>query len=327
MNESLLQSHIKEFDLDNTKLGFEGYYTVAVQQSAKQWNALLINDFEFRASHKLNVVASCEGVQGSGKSLFFLYLAKLLGGLFKREFKIDNICFTPYEFERRIKHSKERETFLIDEQTNITSGIMSRHVSENLKDYEEQLRYSQNNLLYASPSLRNHEHFFIFDTNRVPYSSVERIANERCTKEKECICEKIGLKEFQRCGYPIRFNAMLLTINALDYMLRPRAVISLPMINYKFYRQYDKLKSEYQAYLKKKGKGGIMPEVFESVDKIINKRKKDLFRKNVKGKIVLKQKKDLKIIAYEEVGANFTVKGLEDFVIPKLIEKAEQLKK
>lgn len=325
MNESLLQSHIKNFDLNHIRSPFEEYYRIAVKQDRNEWSKLLVQDFEFRYIHKLNVVASCEGTQGSGKSLFLEGIAIALGKIFNKPFKIDNVCFTPYEFERKLKKSKDRETFIVDEQTNITSGIMSRHVSENLKDYEEQLRYTQNNLLYASPSLRMHEHFFIFNTDKVPYSSVERIANKECSKAGKCICKKTGRKEFESCGYPLRINAMLLTINALDNYLRERAIISIPMLEYGFYKQYDKRKKEYLSYLKKKSKGGIMPEVFDAIETIIKTRKKDLFRKNAKGKIVLKNIKDLRIIAYEEVGANFTVKGLEDFVVPKLIEKTERL--
>lgn len=325
MNESNLQAYIKQFDLKHTRHSFESIYKLAIKQDRDYWSELLTDDFVFRYIHKLNVVASCEGVQGSGKSLFLLYIALLLGVVFKKPFKIDNVCFTPYEFERKLKRSGDRETFLVDEQTNITSGIMSRHVSEKLKDYEEQLRYSQNNLLYASPSLRVHEHFFIFDTNKVPYSSVERIVNPQCTKAGKCICKETGLKENERCGYPKRINAMLITINPIENLLRERAVISVPMINYSFYKEYDKKKRDYLKYLKSRSKGGIMPEVFEAVDLIIKQRKKDLFRKNAKGRIVLKNKKDLRIIAYEEVGGNFTVKGLDDFVLPKLIDKAISL--
>lgn len=322
MNESALQSIIKGIDLKYSNIGFDAYYKMAIKQNPLDWNKLLVNDYKFRFIHKLNVVASCEGQQGSGKSMFLLRHGQILGELFGEKFTMDNICFTPFEFERKIKKSKEKQTFLLDEQTNIKSGIMSRHIEDSLKDFEEQLRYSQNNFLYSSPSLRIHEHFFIFDTNRVPFSSIERIVNNDCTNAEKCICEETGRKEFESCGFPLRINAMLLTINPFDYMLRPRAIISVKMIDYEFLKEYDALKKKYQDYLKKKGKGGIMPEVMEAVDIIIKNRKKDLFRENSKGEIVVKNLKELKIIAYEEVGANFTVKGLSDFVVPKIVEKA-----
>jgi hypothetical protein len=49
---------------------------------------LLLEDFEFRAKYGLNVIASVEGEQGLGKSLFSLWMCFKLGEIFGVPFDI-----------------------------------------------------------------------------------------------------------------------------------------------------------------------------------------------------------------------------------------------
>jgi len=251
MDRSPLELYCEEVDAKYPDATYKQlYYNIALKVDKKYFTDLFIKDLEFRASHQRNFVGSVEGLQGCGKSLFSIAIALILGNLFHNKFTLERDIFAnPSELDYQLREGKNRRrTFLYDEQPSHNVGIGSSATQLSLKDYEEICRYTQNNLIYASPEVLDHAHYFIFSQidNDPP-----RILNKTC---KSCPKYDVCLKEkyktlckipfYQRDGYPKMFNFMLSTRRLSDKLFIPRGVVSLPMIKPDLALRYDKIKNK-----------------------------------------------------------------------------------
>lgn len=226
------------------------YYNVALKLDRDYFTELFIRDLKFRATHQRNFVGSIEGLQGCGKSLFGIALGLILGKIFNNPFVIESDIFAnPSELDYQLRQGgNRRRTFLYDEQPSRNVGLGSSSTQLSLKDYEEICRYTQNNLIYASPEVMDHAHYFIF--KQVDHDP-PRIKNETCKKCKkydECLKNfystmcKIPFNE--RDGYPKRFNFVMLTRRLSDKLFIPRGVVSLPMVSPETALRYDVIKDK-----------------------------------------------------------------------------------
>jgi len=243
-------------------LSFDWYYSHLYkldEQKPEYLKDLLIEDWIFRAKFGLNIVASFEGEQGTGKSLFALFVAYFLGILFNRPFDIDNNLYaTPEDLDNALRSSDFRTTHFIDEQRKKNVGLGSISTDLSLQDYEEQCRYTQKNILYASPSVRNHEHYFVFSSQRL-----ERISNNHycsmCPPEIKSKCHENPLttncpqefvilrggsdvKFYERLGYPKLITFLLTTKRKIDKAEIPRGFVSFPMPTPETVLKYDLVK-------------------------------------------------------------------------------------
>lgn len=286
------------FDVQHLDQFTDFYYGTAINSRPEFWNEMLLKEFEWRFKHKLNIVFSIEGEQGSGKSKIGLYLCCLISKIFQKDFSINNVCFTIEDLNEKISKSVEKETFLLDEQRITKVGIMSLMVQQNLIDYEEQLRISQNNLGYCSPELREHSHFFVFKT----YPHIER--------DEE--------------GYPKFFTALFSTKRHYDNQLMPRGLMTFPMINKEFNEQYEKKKLEHINNLKNRHYT-TFTSLEMDVNDITKKYGKTLIKFLATGKKIPIEKKSLMILIYKELGTGkYTVQGYE-FLAELLKQKVREM--
>ena len=243
-------------------LSFDWYYSHLYkleEQEPEYLKDLLIEDWYFRAKFGLNIVASFEGEQGTGKSFYALFVAYFLGIIFNKPFDIDNNLYAiPEDLDNGLRNSGFRTTHFIDEQRNKNVGLGSVSVDLSLQDYEEQCRYTQKNILYASPSIHNHEHYFVFSSQRI-----ERISDNHycsmCPQEIKSKCHENPLKTicpsefvalrkgedvkfYERMGYPKRITFLLKTKRKIDDSEVPRGFVSFPMPTPETVLKYDLVK-------------------------------------------------------------------------------------
>ena len=221
---------------------------------------LLIENWTFRAKFGLNIVASFEGEQGSGKSLFALFWCYILGMIFGKPFDIEkNLYVIPEDLDNGLRDSEFRTTHFLDEQRNKNVGLGSISSELSLQDYEEQCRYTQKNILYASPTLHDHRHYFVFSSQ-----SIERIANNYCALcplevQAECYKKKFdtccppelvflrkgeNIPFWERSGYPKRIIFLLKTKRKIDNWEVPRGFVSVEMPTPETVMKYDLIKQE-----------------------------------------------------------------------------------
>lgn len=260
-SESPLKQYFDAFDVERIDWTDSDYIKYATNLDLIDFNTgLLTKDWGWRNKQYMNVVASIEGEQGSGKSLFFCYAGLLLGNLFGVPFKAENIFFSPFDLDEALQHAKQKETFLRDEHRNTAVGHMSHMINENLSDYEDQLRKHQNNLLFASPQLQNHSHFFVFET--------KHILRDLTAKGHED-------------GYPTHIIAMLKTPRYTDRTSFVwRGYVKFPSPSRKFWEQYDVRKEQHLINLKAKYGGDVFAPVDICAHEIYGRRKEELIKKN-----------------------------------------------
>ncbi len=223
---------------------------------------LLIKDFEYRAKFRGNIIMSVEGQQWSGKSLFSLYWAFVIGKIFDKPFRMKKELFAvPNDLDEALRKTPFRTTHFLDEQRkkNVGMGAVSTDLS--LQDYEEQCRWTQKNIIYASPEIRDHKHYFVFVAQ-----DMERIENKRfcarCPQKYQNTCYKDQFKTtcppnfikenkgkkvtfYERSGYPKSFTFLLKTSRKLDGApLIPRGFVTVPMVTPETVYQYDKIKAK-----------------------------------------------------------------------------------
>lgn len=242
-------------------------------------------------------------------SLSSIYMGLLLGKIFGKPFTVKNIAFYPEELDKLIEESKGKETFLMDEQQTTNVGIMSHTMQRRLVDFEEQLRHNQINLLFASPSLRDHAHYFVFKAE-----NPIRITNPICQKCKVESCAKCKMPEWKRSGYPRAFRLLLSTKRFVDGMLVPRGYLEIPMPNYEFVQEYDKVKNEHIENVKKK-ESKMWDNMKKLADVIFEKNKEKMLTQTKKGEYKVVSAKVLETIVYSERGMRyFTKDGLALFI-------------
>jgi len=185
-----------------------------------------------------------------GKSLFGVALSTILGNLFKNNFTIErDIYVNPSQLDYDLREGKNRRrTFFYDEQPSQNVGIGSVSTQLALRDYEEICRHTQNNLIYASPEIQEHAHYFVF--KQVDYDP-PRLVNKKCLDcpiHDDCVSNFYStlcdIPFYKRNGYPLRFNFMLYTKRLADKIFIPRGVISLPMVHYDIALRYNVVKSK-----------------------------------------------------------------------------------
>jgi len=281
--ESPLKQYCDSFDVEHLNWSTEDYKLNALQIPVKDMTDLLVKDWKWRKEHGMNVVASEEGGQGTGKSLFCIYAGLLLAQIFGVPFTPKHVFFAPELLEKAISKAKQSETFLRDEHQRSRVGKMSNMINENLADYEDQLRKHQNNLIFSAVDLQSHSHFFCFETKHIIYDS---------------------------SGKPTYLLSMLKTPRYTDRkQFVWRGMISFPIPNDNFLEGYDKVKDAHLKNLKAKY-GNTLDPVLYYAKKITAKREKDLIKDTREGFIAPTKHELIEFIIVEEIGTRrFTNEG------------------
>jgi len=190
---------------------------------------------------------------------------------------------------------------------------------------------TQNNLIYASPEVLDHAHYFIF--KQVDYDP-PRILNKTCKKCKkynECLknfystlCE-IPFNE--RDGYPKEFNFMLLTRRLSDKLFIPRGIVSLPMVNKKVALRYNGIKgkniNKFEKY-----ESESWQRMLKEINAFAKKYQKNLIQKReVKG--VIKYKPESKEVIegwfYDSFSTSRYTKGQVDIFVSLILQKLRHI--
>ena len=352
-----LQSPFELFcdDLDEkmVKSGINdpGSYFVYVQKhiSTEYLTALFIEDIKFRERFKMNVLASFEGQPGRAfKSLQALYVAFLLAKIFGVPFDMDkHIVTDPFELEKKVKEAPDRSTFLYDEVKKTRAGLMSMTNFFRLIDYEEQGRFAQPNILFASPNVVDKNHYFQFREH-----SNTRLVNKTCEKcnfQKECyrldqtktLCinskkvrKKIGLKKgipfWERSGYPKSVSFYLWTKRKFDGLVCPRGIITFPMVHPNVLIKYEKIKKKSLIALKADD-SSFWRSLQEFAKDFVNRNFENLKRTLKNGQEVPVKIRKIEITLYDEITPNkYTVavnKLLTELIQIKITEKIENPQK
>jgi len=299
--ESPINKAFYEFDIANASLSELDYKLNAVDQQATPMKAvsdLLIKEIHWRKDHNQNIVASIEGSQGSGKSMPFSYFGLLIASIFNEKFTPEHVFFTPEDLDFAIQNAKKKETFLRDEHLFTRAGLMSNFVEKSLSDYEEQLRFNQNNLLFCSVNLQNHSHFFCFESKHIIFDDK---------------------------GYPKSFICMLKTPRYTDRSeFVWRGYINFPMPNTDFVEGYLKRKEEHIKNLKNKYGNTLNPVNYFAED-ILKEKEKQLVMTTKEGFIKPIKSELMQFVIHEKIGTRkFTIAGyklLEAKLKQLLIEK------
>ena len=291
-----MMQFIDAFDLKNIELGYNEYWVKALKQNYGTWNALLSEEFKWRANNYRNVVFSIEGTQGTGKSAGLLRLLDLTGNIFGNKFSLDHLHFFHENLMKDLQKFKKRTAYAQDEQTRM-HGMMSSFVQDELANYEDIYRKPQVNIGYASPSLRTHEHFFIFEAMDSIY--------------------------LDNKGKPAAVELLLKTKRKSDGFIMPRGVIRLNWVKMDLWHSYEKKKDRF---LKKMGgtKGDILKTLEDYADKVLKKHKNDLYSETQAGYLRIKGKEVIDLYINKVVGMrNLTGNGLAQTraIIKEKLEK------
>lgn len=245
--ESPLEEYSKLMDKileDNVKSSHLSYAEQIHESNPHYFRNLLITDWKYRAEHQMNVVMSIEGQQGKYKSLFGITSAYIIGDIFGVPFDMrKNLYAFREQMNEGYKNGVNRSTHLLDEQSNLNVGIGSQRTALSLIDKEEQLRYSQKNLIYISPHLKEHSHYFIFKA-----WDYTRIENPKCPCNPDCQKNKwktqCGIPFWERTGYPKSMTFLLSTPHRLTGYPIPRGFIQFPMPTPETMILYDEIKAK-----------------------------------------------------------------------------------
>jgi hypothetical protein len=289
-----MQDYIEKFDLKYIDFSYNEYWKIAVNQDYRIWNALFKNELEHRERHR-NVVFSVEGEQGLGKSIFLLRMGQIISETYGNKFDLDNIHFFQDTFEKNLSEAKKRTFHGLDEQPRLY-GVMSSYVQDQLANYEDIYRKPQISIGYASPSLRTHEHFFIF--------------------------QAMGEIEIFEDNSPASVSVMLMTKRKSDRMIMPRAVLKFNWIDKKVWAEYEKRKDAFIGDFKSK-KDPLLEKINEDAAKIIEKHGDKLILTNKEGVKKLAVKQTIDFYVYDVVGMrSYTMEGyrmLRESVKQKLL--------
>ena len=135
-------------------------------------------------------------------------------------------------------------------------GMMSSFIQEELANYEDIFRKPQVNIGYASPSLRVHEHFFIYEA-----------------------LDDIFLDEQ---GKPCAVQVMLKTKRKSDHLIMPRGLVRLRWPETKFWNAYNKKKDKFTKRMVG-SKGDRVKILEEYAEQTFKKHKDDLYLENKSG--------------------------------------------
>ena len=324
--ESPLKRYFDNFDVEHMGWTPTQYKNYAIQQTDVNLTQLLLDDWRWRASHKQNIVASSEGDQGTGKSLFLgagsILCSKIFGKSFytpeSDEMLKKNLSFDSETMDAQLDASEERVTKLNDEHRKNKVGIMANMIEASLEEKEDQLRKHQINMFFASPDLQDHKHFFVFEMKHIV---------------------------FNEDGFPKATVAMLKTKLYTD---RSQFVwhgyVSFPVPPKDYLSQYDALKDEHIIKLKQKYGNTLDPVIFHA-NEIFKKCKDNLIVTSSDGYVKpIPHKRMYKLVAREIGTRKFTTGGysllldeIKDIIVDayakenevirqKQADKAEELK-
>jgi hypothetical protein len=336
VNQILLESPFEQYfrELDEQSLEQERSATWHYFHSKQLFEEnphivfnLLKKDLEFRASHQLNVLMSIEGIQGTGKSLTGLYFGILLGKIFGEPLNWENVLVDPDLLDEKLRNSKRRSTFLLDEYRHKSVGIMSQTIRFSLMDFEEQSRYTQKNIIHCAPKVYDYNHYFVIKTNKVIRKQNPKC--ETCPLFADCtkkfystLCE---LSFYERAGYPESFLVDLYSHRLEDFRLVVRGKMLIPMVHFETALKYDEVKNKNIRILEK-GLSEAWDILKRHSDKIIEKYEENLIAdKKMPSSITIKRK------IFDEFGSRkFTNEAIElliDLVKEKLKPKLPVKKK
>lgn len=288
LNKSPMQDYISQFDDIHIKWGYDDYWLYAKNTDYLFWNTLFIREIEFRKRFGLNLVWSVEGDQGDGKSMGLLRTKQLIDEHFGNKFDIDRfideIHFFDEDLESSLSVAQKRSCHVLDEQPR-GHGLMVHYIQDQLANYEDTFRKPQINIGYASPSLRNHQHFFIF--------------------------EALGDIFVDEDGNPTAVNLMLKTKRKSDKMIMPRGIIKLKIPEKEVWKQYNLKKDGFIKKMQDK-QGGIMDRIDRDAKKVIDAYGEKLYRFDKQGNKQALAKKGLELYMYRCLGMRaYTVSGYE----------------
>ena len=300
VSESLLEQKLRSFDLEHLDWSDKQYKEYALKaMDSNSLRELLIADLKYRKEHGLNVVASCDGWQGKGKSLFMSSFAMFVGKIFGKPFPMDasNVFYSPIDLDFRLESEDiEGQTFLRDEHRYSNHGEGSRLVNENLTDYEEQLRITQTNLLFASVKAQDHAHFFWFEAKQTNFSPDERTPEGK--------------------PKPLSVTAVLKTplYTERDCFVW-RGLITFPAPSMEYLQAYDLRKRSYtQKDLREKGDNALA-QIKPYAVKVMQAREEDLIKRTRDGFINPQKEELIKLVVAETIGSRkFTVSGYRSMI-------------
>ncbi len=353
---SPFEEYCNEIDEENQMWSKADYYAFAkslYNSTPNYITNLFLADAEFRAKNMLNMILSIEGQQGCGKSLFGLALAFYISKIFGVIFSFLHIFVQINDLDDSLRDSPNRTTFILDEQKKKKVGLESETDYLSLIDYEEQCRYTQKNLIYISPNIVDHSHYFVFS-----YDFLTRLDNKSCyndsNSKKTHLCKKgfninkcysekwktlCKIPFHKRKGYPSKFRFLLQTHRKIDKFLVPRGFVEIPIVNPETVKRYDAVKKSNINALEKK-QDSTFDRYKKNVETFWNLHKKGtmILVKKVRNKKVKIQNKDgtvrltpvqtvdkyyksqsnsiIEVMLYEFLGSsqNFTTKSIKIMV-------------
>lgn len=282
LSKSKMMQYINAFDMQNINFGYNEYWLEAKKQPYLIWNNFYSDEIKFRESHFMNIVFSIEGTQGEGKSLFLLRSGEIISKAYGTKFNLDHIHFFPEDLSKDLANFKERTYYGQDEQPRV-HGVMSNFIQDELSNYEDIYRKPQVNVGYASPSIRSHEHFFIFEA-----------------------CGDIYIDK--NSGELSAVEVMLKTKRKSDGLIMPRGILRVSAPDKQLWKQYNQKKDDF---IKKMGgeKGNRIKIIDDYAKATIEKFEEDLTQETDKGiKIASKDKIDFLITKTVGMG-NMTQEG------------------
>jgi len=332
--KSPLVEYCEAIDLRYADKSYMELYKIVLGIDKKYFTNLVLSDFKFRASHQQNVVMSIEGLQGCGKSLFGIALGIILGRYYDNPFLIErDIYVNPRDLDFDLRNdTSRRRTFLYDEQPQRTVGIGSASTQIGLSDYEEICRYTQNNLIYCSPEIYDHAHYFLFE--QIEFDP-PRVKNEKCIKcPKSIECKKNFYKTLceipfhERDGYPKEFNFLLKTKRLADKSFVPRGIVSLPVVAPDIAERYDKVKQKnIQSFEKFQAKS--TKKLFTELDEFAKEYEQDLLMTTSRGVYKPIGLRAIEGLFYKKFGFERFTKSQVDVFVPiikqSLLHKCEKL--
>lgn len=287
--ESPMKQTYDNFDIENIGMSPEQYKVMAMKMPIQQTTMLLETDWKRRAFHQ-NIIASANGITGSGKSSFLSACALKIGKIYKdthhypyEPFRIGNVYYEPEEMQARIPSLKEGEVLLRDEHLHGQAGMMSDLTTNVLTDAEQQLRKNKNSFLFASIEEEDHAHFFVFEMKHI-------VPDQN--------------------GYPRFTVAMLKTPLYTDpKQFVWRGLVAMPFPNAEYWKAYELRKDEHIKKLKSQYGNTLTPVGIDAI-KIYNKYHEDLICKTREGLVKPVKDELMDTIVSKEIGTRkYTNKG------------------
>lgn len=277
------------------------YHAFAKKVDTTYSTNLFLEDLKFRCNSQLNALIEIYAEQGTGKSLFGQNIAGHLGQIYEKPFNMEKHTLGDLDLlDQALHNTPFRTSFVVDEQKREFFGYGSERVSRSLRDFEEICRYTLKNIIYISPTQREHSSYYLFKEGDFP--SVERNRNQTCldcSKQRDCM--KIysaktrfktlcGIDFWERHGYPKSFCFLLCTSRKFDNTLLPRCYVRFPVLPPALMIKYDAIKNRNIKVYESKESFGWQKQreqlkEFQKLfkDKLINEKGKIVSKDLIKG--------------------------------------------